>query len=91
MLVNPKLPKEEQIIGHLHLISEILGNISRDISHEMGPFKVQELKEIEVISDSPEVVQLKRQNKLLFITLITSVSVTAIIGLADILLRIYGK
>ena len=91
MSVNPRLPKEDQILAHLYSISEALHHISRDISHEIGPFKVGEIVGPEIIMDSPEVEQLKKQNKLLLITLLVSVSVTAIIGILDIVLRLLGK
>lgn len=44
MAVNPQLPREQQLIEHLRQIGIALQNISRDIGHEMGPFKAQEVK-----------------------------------------------
>jgi len=42
-MVNPKLPKEQQIIEHLRHIGTTLSNISKNIGHEMGPMKVQKV------------------------------------------------
>ncbi len=41
MAVNPQLSKEQQVIEYLREIGNALQNISRDIGHEMGPFKIQ--------------------------------------------------
>lgn len=76
MAVNPQLPKDQQIIEHLRHIGTALQNISRDISHEIGPFKAQEVKtmaewmqpewdrQAEENRREEEIEELKKSNKI---------------------------
>lgn len=76
MSVNPQLPKEQQVIEHLRQIGTALQNISRDIGHEMGPFKVQSVSTIaeqmkpewdrqeEANRREEEIEELKKSNKI---------------------------
>ncbi|GIK83659.1 MAG: hypothetical protein BroJett025_02810 [Patescibacteria group bacterium] len=76
MGVNPQLPKDQQIIEHLRHIGAALENISRDISHEMGPFKAQKMmtmaeqmqpewdRQAEENRREEEIEELKKSNKI---------------------------
>lgn len=76
MAVNPQLPKEQQLIEHLRQIGTALQNISRDIGHEMGPFKVQPVSTMaeqmkpewdrieEANRREAEIEELKKSNKI---------------------------
>lgn len=76
MSVNPQLPKDQQLIEYLRQIGTALQTISRDIGHEMGPFKVRPVgtmadqmkpewdRQEEANRREEEIEELKKSNKI---------------------------
>lgn len=76
MVVNPQLSNDQKVIEHLRQIGTALQNISRDIGHEIGPFKVQPVSTIaeqmkpewdrqeETNRQEEEIEELKKSNKI---------------------------
>ena len=104
MSVNPQLPKEQQVIEHLRQIGTALQNISRDIGHEMGPFKVQPISTIaeemkpewdsqqEANRREEEIEELKKSNKIAERTTrlaVYGLFISALIGAAQLMFTIW--
>lgn len=76
MAVNPQLSTEQKVIEYLRQISSALQNISRDIGHEMGQFKVRPVgtmadqmkpewdRQEEANRREEEIKELKKSNKI---------------------------
>lgn len=104
MAVNHKLSNEQQVVGHLRQIDFALQSISRDIGHEMGPFKIQPISTIaeqlkpewdrqqEANRREEEIEELKKSNKIAERTVrlaVYGLLVSAFIGMVQLVFTVW--
>lgn len=106
MVVNPQLSKDKKMIEYLRQIGTALQNISRDIGHEMGPFKVQPVSTIaeqmkpewdrqeEANRREEEIEELKESNKIAERTAkiaVYGLLVSALVGVLQLTFTIWQR